>query len=99
MATYVLLCTDHPNALERRMGVREAHLAYVAKNGVGLIRLAGPLFNDAGEMAGSMFIMEADSPAAVEVFNASDPYTVAGVFERREIYPMKITVGAIAAPK
>ena len=96
MATFVMTCLDYPNALERRMSVRENHLAYVAEHGVGLIKLAGPLFNDAGEMAGSLFIMEADSAAEVEAFNAKDPYKVAGVFEHVSIRPMKITVGAIA---
>ncbi len=96
MTTFVLTCIDHENALDRRMAVRETHLAYIAKAGPGLVKLAGPLFNDAGEMAGSLFIIEAADKAAVEAFNAGDPYRIAGVFERIEIRPMRITVGAIA---
>ena len=99
MATFVLMCTDLPDALERRKAAREAHLAYIAKPGAVAVRLAGPLLNAAGDMAGSLFILEAESPAAVEAFNAADPYTLAGVFDRREIHPMRITVGAIADPK
>ena len=95
MATFVLTCLDHPNNLERRMGAREAHLAYVREN-LGLVKLAGPLLSDAGEMAGSMFIIEAGSKAAVEAFNAKDPYSLAGVFETVTIRPIRITVGAIA---
>jgi uncharacterized protein YciI len=40
--------------------------------------------------------MEADSAAAVKAFNASDPYTLAGVFETVDIRAVRITVGALA---
>ena len=95
MPLFVLTCDDHPGALERRMSVRTEHLAYVAKN-VGTVRLAGPLLDDAGDMAGSLFIIEAADRAAAEAFSAGDPSRVAGVFERVEIRPWKVTVGAIA---
>jgi len=95
MALFVLTCIDHPNALERRMSVRAAHLAYVAEH-VAMVRLAGPLLDAAGQMAGSMFIIEAPDAAVVEAFSSRDPYRMANVFERVEIRPWKITVGAIA---
>jgi uncharacterized protein YciI len=95
MATFVLTCTDHPNNLERRMGAREAHLAYVAQNKARL-KLAGPLLDEGGVMAGSLFVIEADDIAAVKAFNASDPYTLAGVFETVDIRQIKITAGALA---
>ena len=95
MSLFVLICVDHPNALERRMSVRTEHLAYVQAN-IAMVRLAGPLLSDAGDMAGSMFIIEAPDRAAVVALNASDPYTLANVFERVEIRPWKVTVGAIA---
>ena len=96
MATFVLTCLDHPNNLERRMGAREAHLAYVKEN-LGLLKLAGPLLDDAGQMAGSMFILDVADKAAVEAFNAADPYTQAGVFASVTIQAMKITVGVLAS--
>ena len=95
MALFVLTCIDHPNALERRMSVREAHLAYVREH-IALVRLAGPLLDDAGDMAGSMFIIEAADRAAVEAFSSRDPYRTANVFERVVVRPWKVTVGAIA---
>ena len=58
MALFVLMCVDHPGALERRLSVREKHLAYVREH-IAMVKLAGPLLDDAGEMAGSMFIIEA----------------------------------------
>ena len=95
MALFVLTCIDHPNALDRRMAAREAHLAYVRDN-IAMVRLAGPLLDAAEQMAGSMFIIEAPDAATVEAFSARDPYRTANVFERVEIRPWKITVGAIA---
>jgi uncharacterized protein YciI len=95
MATFVLTCVDHPNALERRMAARPDHLAYVAANRA-MVKLAGPLLDDAGEMAGSLFVMEADDAAAVEAFSAADPYAQAGVFARVEVRAWKVTVGALA---
>jgi uncharacterized protein len=95
MATFVLTCLDYPNNLERRLGAREAHLAYV-KDHLALLKMAGPLLDDNGEMAGSMFILDAADKAAVETFNAADPYTKAGVFKTVTIQPIRITVGVLA---
>lgn len=95
MAMFVLTCVDHPNALERRMAAREAHLAYVREH-IAMVKVAGPLLDDAGQMAGSMFIMEAPDKAAVESFTAADPYSLAGLFERVEVRSWKISVGALA---
>ena len=97
MATFVLTCLDHPNNLERRMGARDGHLAYVAAN-KDKLKLAGPLLDDAGEMAGSMFILDVGSKAEVEAFNKADPYTLAGVFETVTIKAIRITVGVLAQP-
>ena len=95
MALFVMTCIDHKDALDRRMAARPDHLAYVADNRA-LVKIAGPLLDDAGGMAGSLFIIEADDKAAVEAFTAADPYVLANVFERVEIRSFKITVGALA---
>ncbi|MBV9509993.1 MAG: YciI family protein [Caulobacteraceae bacterium] len=94
MATFVLTCTDHPDALERRMQARPAHLEYVRAN-LGKVKLAGALLSDAGEMAGSMFIIEAESKAEVEAFCAKDPYVLADVFARTEIRQIRMAVGVL----
>lgn len=95
MAMFVLMGVDCPGALDKRMAVREAHLAYVREH-IALVKVAGPLLDEAGQMAGSMFVIEAPDKAAVEAFSASDPYRVAGVFERVEIHAWRVTVGALA---
>ena len=95
MPLFILTCVDHPGSLARRMAAREAHLAYAGEH-LSMIKVAGPLLDEAGDMAGSMFIIEAPDKAAVEAFSAADPYRLADVFERVEIWPWRITLGAFA---
>jgi hypothetical protein len=95
MPLFILMCVDHPGGLARRMAAREAHLAY-AREHLAMIKVAGPLLDEAGDMAGSMFIIEAPDKAAVEAFSAADPYRLADVFERVDIKPWRITAGAFA---
>lgn len=95
MALYALMCFDKPDSLALRMANRESHLAY-AREHMARIRVAGPFLDDAGDMAGSMFLIEAESRAEVQAFNAADPYTLAGLFERVEIRGWRVTLGALA---
>jgi uncharacterized protein YciI len=88
---FVLVCIDKPNALDRRLAAREAHLAYVRETGV--LRLGGPFLNEAGEMAGSLMIIDAPDMAAAQAWHEHDPYKLAGLFERVEIRPWRATVG------
>ncbi|WP_397418601.1 YciI family protein [Phenylobacterium sp.] len=94
MTLYVLFCVDKPGALSVRMGAREAHLAYVRGFGDKL-RLGGPMLDDNGDMAGSLVIMEAESRAEAEAFNAADPYTLAGLWERVDIKVLRATLGTL----
>ena len=93
MATFVLICRDKPGALDLRMKTREAHLAWVGENMAQVVR-AGPILNDEGGMAGSLFVLEAASRGDVEAFTAADPYSRAGLFGSVEILGWRQTVGA-----
>lgn len=94
MALYALMCLDKPNALEVRLGAREAHLAYVRER-IDQVKLAGPLLDDQEQMAGSLLILDlADRPAA-EAFNAADPYTLAGLWASVEIRAFKASIGQV----
>ena len=95
MALFVMTCTDHKDALDRRMAARPAHLDYI-KAHLAMLKVAGPLLDDDGQMAGSFFIIEAENKAAVEAFNAADPYVLADVFESVDIRAVRVTVGALA---
>lgn len=95
MALFVLTCIDRNDGLEARMSARPAHLEYVDQNAAA-VKLAGPFLDEAGGMIGSMFILEVEDRAAAEAFAASDPYALAGVFERTDIRAFKAVRGALA---
>jgi len=94
MPTFVLHCLDKPDSLALRMATRERHLAYVQSRTADL-KIAGPMFDDAGQMAGSMFILDVADKAAAEAFSAADPYTQAGLWRQVELNPVKISFGAV----
>ncbi len=93
MAHFVISCIDRPQSLALRLANRPAHLAFVAADGEVRVILAGPYLDEAGEMSGSLFLVEAPDAAAAAAFNAADPYTLAGLFERVEIRPWRRAVG------
>ena len=95
MPLFVLTCLDKPNSLPVRLANRDANLAYLAEH-PGVVRLAGPFLDAAGDMAGSLMIVEAADLAAAKAFNAADPYVRAGLFASVDIRPWRVTVGAIA---
>lgn len=88
---YVLLCRDAPGKLEVRKANRDAHLAYVRESGI--VSIAGPFLTDAGEMAGSMLVLDVETRAEAEAFAAGDPYAKAGLFEATEIHAWKKVIG------
>jgi hypothetical protein len=94
MALFALVCIDKPGALELRMRTREAHFAYLRERGG--VRLGGPFLDASGHMAGSLMIIEAEDQAAAESFAAGDPYAKAGLFERVEVRPWRVTLGQLA---
>lgn len=97
MALFVVICIDKPNALELRMATRPAHFAWANSQPAGVIRLGGPFLDAAGDMAGSLIVIDVADMAAAEAFSLADPYRKAGLFERVEIRPWKATFGAVEA--
>ena len=95
MPFFVLTCLDKPDALDLRMATREAHLAFIAANR-DAIRTAGPFLNDAGQMCGSMLVIEAADQDAAAAWAAADPYAGAGLFESVTLRPWRMAVGAFA---
>jgi hypothetical protein len=84
---FAIVCIDKPGAIDIRKANRDAHLAHIKES--GRIEQAGPFLDEAGEMIGSLLVMEADDRAEVEAWCADDPYAKAGLFERVEIRPWK----------
>ncbi|HHB81582.1 MAG TPA: YciI family protein [Aliiroseovarius sp.] len=73
-----LMARDKPGALEIRKANREAHVAYLKASGV--VAMAGPLLDEAGDMCGSLIVLDVADMAAAEAFAAADPYAKAGLF-------------------
>jgi uncharacterized protein YciI len=86
MPHYIIHCLDKPDALPRRLEHYEAHRAYLQAATVKMI-VSGPLMSDDGEtMIGSCFLIEAPDKAAVQAFNATDPFAKAGIWASVSIH-------------
>ena len=95
MALFVISWADRSGALDLRLATRQAHFDYIASH-PGVLRLGGPFTDEAGDMAGSLLIIEAADLAAAEAFADADPYCAAGLYERREVRPWRATAGPLA---
>lgn len=88
---YALICLDKPNALQKRADNRAAHLAYIQETGV--VEQAGPFIDAAGQMCGSLVILDVASKADAEAWAAADPYGQAGLFQSVMIQEWKRVIG------
>ena len=73
-----LMAYDKDGALELRKANRDAHVAYLKSTDA--VVQAGPFLNDAGEMCGSLIILDVADMAAAQAWAANDPYANAGLF-------------------
>ena len=88
---FALMTKDKPGALQIRMDNREAHLAYIAETGV--VEMAGPVLDDAGQMCGSLIVLEVDDLAAAQVWANNDPYAKAQLFSDVTLRAWKKVIG------
>lgn len=86
-----LICTDKANALQTRLDNRAAHLAHIEASGV--VEMAGPFLNAAGQMTGSLVVLNVEELAEAQALGEADPYARAGLFESVTISEWKKVVG------
>ncbi len=93
---YVITSTDNENSLEKRLGVRPAHLERLqVLQDQGRLIIAGPFpaidSDDPGTMGftGSMIVAEFNSQEEAKLWADSDPYAEAGVYHSVTIKPFK----------
>ena len=93
---YLIYSEDVENSLEKRLSVREHHLARLsALQDEGRLLVAGPCpaidSNDPGEagFTGSLVIAEFDSLEQAQAWADVDPYIAAGVYENVTVKPYK----------
>jgi uncharacterized protein len=88
---YALICLDKPNALQTRVENRAAHLEHLQSTGV--VEQAGPFIDAAGQMCGSLIVLNVASKAEAEAWAAADPYAKAGLFASVMIQEWKRVIG------
>lgn len=86
-----LMTRDKPGALQVRLDTREAHLAYIKETGV--VEMAGPFLDEAGQMCGSMIVLDVADLAAARTWAENDPYNKAGLFSDVRIQEWKKVIG------
>lgn len=91
---YAIYGCDVPESTERRMKVREAHLARVKQLvAEGRLLVAGPRpaidATDPGPAGwqGSLIIAQFDSLAEAKAWAEDDPYVHSGAYEKVEVTP------------
>jgi uncharacterized protein YciI len=86
---FVIHAVDRPGALPTRAKYyrdHRVHLDDASRYGVG-VTTAGTLVAPDGETpVGSLFILEAESRAAIDAFTASDPYQANSVWQHVEVH-------------
>ncbi|MGF1885416.1 YciI family protein [Photobacterium indicum] len=93
---YVIFSQDVENSLERRLSVREQHLARLqALQAAGRLLVAGPMpaidSENPGEagFTGSTVIAEFNSLEEAKTWADADPYIAAGVYANVIVKPFK----------
>ena len=88
---FALMTKDKPDALQTRLDNRDAHLAYIAETGV--VEMAGPVLDNAGQMCGSLIVLEVADMAAAQAWADNDPYARAGLFCNVSLQAWKKVIG------
>ncbi|KAI7850885.1 hypothetical protein BDC45DRAFT_517375 [Circinella umbellata] len=82
-------------ALERRMAVRDQHIAMAKANHPEYIVCGGAIFDshESRNMVGSAMICQAESEEELREKISKDPYVIGKVWEKWDIYPYRNAIG------
>lgn len=88
---FLLLAKDGADteALQRRLAARTAHIKNTDDNMPHMIMGAATL-NEAGDMNGSVMIVDFPDRAALDAWLAGEPYVTGDVWREIEIIPCKV---------
>jgi uncharacterized protein YciI len=92
---FLLLAYDgtDPEALDRRMKVRQEHLEKIeVLKSRGEFLAGGAILDDAGKMTGSMIVYEYPERKALDEMLKDEPYFTEGVWQKVEIKPFRMAV-------
>ena len=76
-----------------RAATRPMHVEYTKTN--GKVKFGGPFVGPNEEMIGSFSIIEAKDYDEAAAYTRNDPYAKAGLFERSELHPWKLTINTL----
>lgn len=93
MPQFLILADDYkdPDALSRRLSVRENHLQRMREERAkGNFIVGGAKLDEQGNMHGSMLVVQLENEDAVKKWIDEDPYVTGKVWENIEILPFRI---------
>jgi uncharacterized protein YciI len=93
MPQFLILADDYkdPDALSRRLSVRETHLQRMREERTkGNFVVGGAKLNEQGNMYGSMLVVQLENEDAVKQWVEEDPYVTEKVWEKIEILPFRV---------
>jgi uncharacterized protein YciI len=79
---FILHCRVKPGQAARLPEFRAQHFAHAQSSGLKLVGAGPTLSDDGGEIIGGLYIIEAESRAAVDAYYDSDPYCTEGIWEK-----------------
>ena len=88
---FALVAYDRPGAVPSRADLRPDHLKHLDSLGDQLV-LAGPFLDEAGNMVGSIVVVEAPALSDAKVILDRDPFMTGGLFDSVTVKPWRIGV-------
>ncbi len=93
MRQYVIIARDgnDADALQRRMEARPNHLAgATALKANNQYIMGGAMLNEAGQMEGSVMIVQFETEEDFNHWYSHEPYIVSGVWKTIEVKPFRV---------
>jgi uncharacterized protein len=91
---FLVIAHDYADALDRRMAVREEHLA--RGNDMrdrGELLFAVAILDEDSRMIGSMYVLDVASRQQVDEWLKSEPYVTGNVWENIDVHPCRVGPG------
>jgi uncharacterized protein YciI len=79
---FIIETWDKPGHASMRIRERGVHLAYLDTNKSLLLVCGAKLEDDGSNAGGGLYVVDLDTREEAERFIASDPFALAGLFER-----------------
>jgi uncharacterized protein YciI len=92
---FVGIAHFRPNSQKDHDALRSAFTEHLGQPLNPRIKLAGAIFDDAGERCGIFMMFESDSIETVRSYLAASPYQISGLYESAAINSVQLEVGHV----